>query len=35
ARIQRIRAYGHDEIRRVPSIDYDRRLLYPVRTKGR
>ncbi|EAN85466.1 hypothetical protein ECC02_003860 [Trypanosoma cruzi] len=35
ARIQRIRAYGHDEIRRVPSIDYDRSLLYPFTTKGR
>ncbi|ESS61609.1 beta galactofuranosyl glycosyltransferase [Trypanosoma cruzi Dm28c] len=35
ARIQRIRAYGHDEIRRVPRVEYDRRPLYPVRTKGR
>ncbi|KAF5215936.1 hypothetical protein ECC02_011333 [Trypanosoma cruzi] len=35
ARIQRIRVHGHDEIRRVPSIDYDRTLLYPFTTKGR
>ncbi|KAF8304578.1 hypothetical protein TcBrA4_0048020 [Trypanosoma cruzi] len=35
ARIQRIRAYGHDEFRRVQSIDYDGSLWYPFTTKGR
>ncbi|EAN93284.1 putative beta galactofuranosyl glycosyltransferase [Trypanosoma cruzi] len=35
ARIQRIRAYGHDEEQGVPKVDYDRTLLHPVRTKGR
>ncbi|KAF8290570.1 putative beta galactofuranosyl glycosyltransferase [Trypanosoma cruzi] len=35
ARIQRLRAYGHDEEQGVPKVEYDRTLLYPVRTKGR
>ncbi|PWU92464.1 putative beta galactofuranosyl glycosyltransferase [Trypanosoma cruzi] len=35
ARIQRIWAYGHDEKQGVPMAEYDRTLLYPVRTKGR
>ncbi|KAF8285509.1 putative beta galactofuranosyl glycosyltransferase [Trypanosoma cruzi] len=34
-RIQRIRAYGHDEEQGVPRVEYDRTLLHPVRTKGR
>ncbi|PWV15295.1 putative beta galactofuranosyl glycosyltransferase [Trypanosoma cruzi] len=35
ARIQRIRAYGHDEEQGVPKVEYDRTLLYPFTTKGR
>ncbi|RNF01976.1 beta galactofuranosyl glycosyltransferase [Trypanosoma cruzi] len=35
ARIKHIRAYGHGEEQGVPRVEYDRRLLYPVRTKGR
>ncbi|KAF5221151.1 beta galactofuranosyl glycosyltransferase [Trypanosoma cruzi] len=35
ARIQRLRVYGHDEKQGVPKVEYDRTLLYPVRTKGR
>ncbi|EKG02525.1 beta galactofuranosyl glycosyltransferase, putative, partial [Trypanosoma cruzi] len=35
ARIQRIRVHGHDEIRRVPRVECERNLLYPLTTKGR
>ncbi|PWV10682.1 putative beta galactofuranosyl glycosyltransferase [Trypanosoma cruzi] len=34
-RIQRIRVHGHDEKQGVPKDEYDRRLLHPLRTKGR